>query len=693
MNKTFEKIFNPYVLAALLTLVILLLKGAFISKSGFQILNEGVVEKNAIRTIHCDFDNDGYSNKIILFKNLVGNAAIQIYGRSNTVLDQHNFQSLIPPLNGSLACYDYNNDNTYEIYTITQSSDSVFLNILEIKNNEIIPSAKFICRVNKINGKFDYAADVQEIVDSDGDDIKEIYIVIKAGLSLAPRKIFRYSPHNDQLISTKDAGSVIGVLKSFDINNDGFSGIYGNNMATSNYPEDSNILYNDNNAYCLIYTHDLKPLFDPIVIELPSTFIQTCIVNENNKSNPVFFVDKRHYDTLRTLELLKTDLNGKVLSRKTINDDFSTITVMRLFSLSEKNKLFIVSKKGEIRIYDPELKLIKSINLNIGNVKPHLFPLFDEKGIVKGYAMSSENKRKLTLLNTKLKPVQYYNIYPEDGSYNSQQIKIDKKIRTFLLTGDSYFIISYKSNKYFFLNYVLYLLTFLLFLLMFHIYRKTQISRIKKRIEREKEISDLQLRNIKNQIDPHFTLNTLNSISYYILKKDHQKANYYLTKQSRLIRETLQNTNKISVSLQQEIDYLKDYIELQQMRHNYKFDYTININENVDQGILIPKMILQTFVENAIKHGLQPKNKNDGELIINVFKKDWHIIIEITDNGQGRKYAKQHSAKTSTGKGLSINREIIDLYNNLNNSNVSFEVGDLFDKNGKAAGTRVRIVV
>lgn len=206
----------------------------------------------------------------------------------------------------------------------------------------------------------------------------------------------------------------------------------------------------------------------------------------------------------------------------------------------------------------------------------------------------------------------------------------------------------------------------------------------------ELELIDLQLKSIRNQIDPHFTFNAMNSIGASILKHKPDEAYSYLQKFSRLIRVLLDSSDKIERTLEDEITFVSNYLELEQYRHSQKFTYAVNVSQDVDPYIKVPKMIIQTFAENAVRHGLMHLNKK-GRLIIDLSIEKKFLLIVVEDNGIGRLKSKELGT-SSTGRGLNIMNEFFKLFEKKTNQKVKFEIIDLYDSKKYPSGTRVEIL-
>lgn len=148
---------------------------------------------------------------------------------------------------------------------------------------------------------------------------------------------------------------------------------------------------------------------------------------------------------------------------------------------------------------------------------------------------------------------------------------------------------------------------------------------------KEKEITQLQLNSIRSQLNPHFLFNALAGIQNLMNKNEIDNANKYLSKFARLTRNVL--NDKELVSLAQEKALLDDYLQMEQLR--FGFSYEIKTDDNLDlENIEIPSMLLQPFVENAVKHGISQK-ANDGKITITFNKQANNLVLTITDNGNG----------------------------------------------------------
>jgi ligand-binding sensor domain-containing protein len=213
----------------------------------------------------------------------------------------------------------------------------------------------------------------------------------------------------------------------------------------------------------------------------------------------------------------------------------------------------------------------------------------------------------------------------------------------------------------------------------------------RRKAEKEKEFIELQLKTIKSQIDPHFAFNAINTIASYIYSENPDHAYDYFTRFARMIRNILEDNEKISRPLAEEIGFVENYLELQKMRFKDKFDYFLEIDPHIPPDTQVPKMMLQSYAENSIKHGLMHRTSG-GILRISVRQEDYCLVAIIEDNGVGRQKAAELNPD-STRKGYKIMEQIIALYRILYKKEIRQVVEDLVSADGDAAGTRVILTI
>lgn len=210
-------------------------------------------------------------------------------------------------------------------------------------------------------------------------------------------------------------------------------------------------------------------------------------------------------------------------------------------------------------------------------------------------------------------------------------------------------------------------------------------------LQREIKLNNLLVKSIRLKSIPHFNANVLASIEYFILSHSVEEANKYLSLYSRFTNSTLLDVDKPSRSLDKELEYVRLYLSLEQMRYGDSLSYRISVAPEVDTATQVPNMILHTYCENAVKHGLRNKAGN-GRIDIEVTARPGGINIAVTDDGVGREAAATFST-SSTKQGLSIMEQQIELYNQRNDRHIVQTVTDLKTPEGRACGTHFELFV
>ena len=224
-------------------------------------------------------------------------------------------------------------------------------------------------------------------------------------------------------------------------------------------------------------------------------------------------------------------------------------------------------------------------------------------------------------------------------------------------------------------------------------WNRNRINNIKQQTFLKQQVAETEMKALRAQMNPHFIFNSLNSIQKYILKKEHFEASQYLTRFSRLIRLILDHSNQNTILLSSELDLLRLYIEMESLRFDNSFTHTINVDKNINaESYLIPSMLIQPYVENAIWHGLLHK-EDKGHLALNFSLSDSNNLkVVIEDNGVGREKAREFKSKQVLKKksyGMQITENRIAIINKTMNINATSDIVDLKDAFGNAIGTKV----
>jgi LytS/YehU family sensor histidine kinase len=230
-----------------------------------------------------------------------------------------------------------------------------------------------------------------------------------------------------------------------------------------------------------------------------------------------------------------------------------------------------------------------------------------------------------------------------------------------------------------------------LFVLFVYKYRTNNLRK-----EFQLKMYDVELKALRSQMNPHFIFNSINSIQYYILNKSPQQAYSYLAKFSNLMRRILQNSKINYITLEEEMESLNLYLELESIRMEGELQYFIEVDNEINQkNTYIPSMIIQPYVENAILHGLLNK-EGEKKIVIRMIKEITHLYCEIDDNGIGRVKAKELN-KNRTNKhestAMKTTKDRLEILNRKNTGKLSINIVDKYDNAGNSLGTKVQVFI
>ena len=221
-----------------------------------------------------------------------------------------------------------------------------------------------------------------------------------------------------------------------------------------------------------------------------------------------------------------------------------------------------------------------------------------------------------------------------------------------------------------------FILLVLIILMAVRLYKKTDET---KNAKLQQQIAKLQLNSIRSQLNPHFLFNALSGIQNLINKNEIDNANKYLSKFARLTRNVLDDKELISLSHEKTL--LDDYLQMEQLRFGFRYELETDQNLDLD-NIEIPSMLLQPFVENAIKHSIAQK-ANEGEIMVSFVKHSNDIVLTVTDNGNGFDTDKKYN-----GLGLQLSDSRIALLNNVYRENRF-----ILEKHSNGKGTKISLTL
>lgn len=698
-------ILNPFIQALPFAIIAIILLPDIYQKFHTSVIPNSI--NNNIEYIEkfIDLDNDGNSELIILHNNI--NVIpplphISVFSATNTP-KYDIWLSGQWITSGNLFHVDYDNDESEELVIFTINNDSVFVNLFEIDAlDSIFTVVCFIDRVEKFRQGYDIS--ISHIGNSDltGDGHDEFIFIFMSGYSQKHRGVYAWDIKNNCLIRSPEFGMALDLSQHYlvDLDNDGFEEIILNSYSNKYYANTKTvndpIPYPDTSSYLIVLDHNLNFLFEPKAIFCYKMYVAPIKLDSTIVIASLELVEEK-LTFSQLINLYNTE--GILIGTNKIEQKGSRHDRLFIDGNEINDEFFILlPNEGVIKCYNSGLELRNNWKIDQANLLVHKPIDIDNDGLneyfFKKYSNSDQVSNYIIASNnfSDQISISINNIQDEEFLISITNKKVNGLNESFLLqlSLENSYICQYKKNPKYKYRIVIWILIYSILVSFIALIQWSQRIKTNNRLKSEKELSMYQLRAIKNQIDPHFTLNTLNAISSLYGTGQDKEAYKYMTKLSRLMLLVLNNSDQIGTTLKAEMEMIENYIELQQIRFKNVFEYSINWDSKKLSQREVPRMLIHFFTENAIKHGLRLKGKN-GILKIDINEREKYLRIVIEDNGVGRKAAKQDKS-FSSGKGLEIAYKICKLYKNLSGVKVSFNIIDLIDEN-VPAGTRVAITV
>ncbi len=635
-----------------------------------------------------DLDSDGNSECISIDLNDQEQTKI-IVSRDNKILDQYNLRYQ-PLYINQVYFNDYNNDSFKECYVFTISQDSIFLNIIDpIRSGKTILSNRFIDLRRKAQNSDD-TPQIFPVGTVAGQDkrFNDLIFIITAGYSTQPRNVYRYLINEDSLIKSPENGAVIHGCLISDINGDSLPEFLLNVGATGNL--DESYPFTDRYSWLMILDNTLKYFFPPIKIGGNPSRIQVLPFQTKNKTHVLAFYDYFGSDDIQSSFYL-FDTKGNKIKEKPITDyepAFSKIFPNK--DIKRQTFFFLKNRNTEIVEIDSSLQEISTIKIpqiRYGYPIAEIDLDFDSK---KELIFQGIDQKTLIFVQDNFK-------YPVSWQYNSddfnplfsQFLKVGDKPIIYVQFSDHGSYISYEKNPFYYLRFLLYFAIFFAIFFFISLIGRVQRYRLEMKKKNEMKMVSLQMKAIKNQIDPHFTLNVLNAIgSLYSDEKNREKADYIFSKYAKLIRQTVITSDQVTVTLAEELDFVKNYIEIEKFRCDNSFNYSITVDKDSNMESRIPRTLIHTFVENAIKYGIRRRTEGG---ILNIDIQTVNGILSIIVEDNGKRVGLHDASINGTGKGLTILKELIDLYYRLENVKITYTLQNITEGNGTFSGTQAII--
>jgi two-component sensor histidine kinase len=680
-------IYSSVFLAAIPSIIILSFLPPLGTKS--KLLVEPLVDKSLSGSVYYDLNSDNISEAILSGKG-VPYFHILVMNNDNQVYDQWNLPDSIDLDVSDYFFGNYDHDPYAEIYIFTYKGDSLFLNVNEFFDPHGTKIEHlFITKIGLINNKVTSNIWPAGFYDTNGDGKDELFFSIQTGFGLEPRRLYSYDLVNGKLRSSQITGEICQSPKMIDSDGDGRPEIFGFMGASGNYKK--YVPFDDWSSWLMVFNDSLKFEFPPVgfpgltnILEINSfknNRIVGYLVSHNTGS-----ADK----TVKKPGVMLYSSEGKKINERLFSDlGLNNRTHLTVLKSRNIDRIYLLGK--ELLELNDQLNVIKRVKspFNSDYVCYSVDIDFDGENELFLYSASEE---KLIIFNSALQKIAETRLKGTEKKFRfSHYSSGNNKNKVFLDAGGGYgYFLNLKRNTFYYLGYLAYPGIYLLSLLFILIVKRINTLQIVQKESLNRKLVTLQLQGIKSQLDPHFTFNTLNSIASLIYLEDRQLAYDYMNKFTHLLRGLINDAERIYRSLGEELEFVTTYLELEKLRFGERFNYEIVIGQYINQQEQVPKLVLQTFAENAIKHGVMSR-ADGGTLKIGAEKRDDYLILSFEDNGINSISAEGQSV--STGKGLRLTGEFYDTLNQINKKPIKHFLIDLKNENGNPLGTRVEVWV
>lgn len=678
---------HPFFIGLVITGIILFF--ALPDVSRYKVDEVERIATDGWRTIFFpDLDQDGTSEEI--FMDRAPNMLQLMLLRDRKLIEQYNLRS--KPLSiGFFYSGDYNSDGYEEIYLLTMRNDSLLLSIIDpLVRRDYLLHERLVFYSDTIQFKNEFPeAQMIGLSGFPEGPNKKLIFSICSGFARQPRNIFRYDLDQDQLEMSPLSGASVHNPCLFDLDGDSLNELLLETTAPGNYQ--TFIPYSDHSSWLMVLDDDMEFLFPPVEFPGYPSYVR---VSPFILDDSVFLAVLHHYYGTDTIQsgLYVYDHQGLLVrSREMEFTGWGTLFLVVGKRDASPVVYVLDNVHQEINVFDEHLNLVRvRETAPLGKKNIFFHHDLDNDGIPEMIWMG-ERMGTFVIYRQGFKDPLLVDL--QENSYPSYCITLrrDGKDLFYAQFQDAGYIAAYEKNPFYYLKYPFALGSWLLVSLAVFLIFRLQQFRARKQYMTRNKIIELQILSLKNQIDPHFTFNILNAIgSLYIKGTDRSKAYNIFIKYSDLLRQTIRNSDKISVSLEEEIRFIENYLELEQIRSDYSFECDLNISEDVDLRKKIPRMLVFSFVENSVKHGVR-RVKQNGQLSISISAADHHCQISIRDNGPGLN--NQNDTRNGTGKGMQIIDEMIALFFELEGKKISYTMRDLASDNQESTGTETFIVI
>lgn len=682
---------NPFFQALVVAVTVILFAPLGIEKYRCEQV-ELITSFDGTQFIYADLDHDGVSERVHTFCNNSQNAGIAL-GKGLYNQDQFNFKGVYEELSPRLMIGDYDGNGLDEIFIFTLHADSLLLHILQYGDTPgLILENRLMAIVGKNLQDPDFKLFPGEITDMNGDGYGDLVFAVCAGHSRQPRSVTIYDILNDTLHTSPLLGANISNFLMTNLDQDPYPEFVLNTYASGNYKDDP-VPYSDTSSWLIVLDHDLGFLFPPLEFPGRTGGLQATLIQTSGGAKRILCCAGYGSPRPNTLEIFLADLQGNVIRQRLsdFNNAFASIgLLLSVPGFTEDHALYGIEKEGFYEI-DSMLEIRRISEVTFSRRHPDFLDI-DLDGMQEIILLVPGHQKHLVCRRDFSHAVELDMPMQPEPLLLSVKLNGDAPPQLSAQGDQVWKLFDYKVNLAYRLRILVWLGIYLAVLSFILGIRKLYGIQLKRRYETEKQMTRLQLSGIKAQMEPHFIMNTINMIGSTIYRQKPEEAYRHLLNFSGMVRSLLLSADRLTRTLEEELAFVSNYLELEKSRFPGLFDFSVKVPEDIDpEKVIVPKMIIQIHAENALKHGLMPKMEG-GRLEISLKEAGGYLEILLLDNGIGR-HAAGRKPSGSTGKGMKIIGQLFETYNKHNRLPLRQEIEDLHDERGQPAGTRVRIFV
>jgi len=640
------------------------------------------------KQFYSDLDLDGRSEQIVQ-TNYSGHPVLEVFANDESFMEVVRLSGELLDSKISMQTGDTDEDGYAEIFVLTIRNDSVLLNGYEFLGDDgHFITDLFIADYPPVSDNNNLRLVSFKVVKVPGDGRQKLLIMLRAGYNLTPRQLMLVDPHSMEVSRSLNSAAGYNSLFNYKNKEDITELILAGSSAFRNFSMDDTVLFNDNSGWLVCFSPDLQDML--LVKEYPddkSYIFPFCRMEDRQL---YYYVVQMKMEK-GAAYLQKLDDSGIVVREVQLGRGLGKYYFMNPLLPSLED--IVILKEDTLLHYNQDLELTRK---DAEGGEPFMEVIYlGRKTFETTNSVPFLRGDRLIFRDTTLKIIASSSpgsAVPSRGAiYTVKEYTDPADMIVAFRTQEGTLHYRLKRSSLYGIRFLVYAMVMLALYLFFFVLFRIQNYYYDRRYKIRQKIAGLQLQAVQNQLQPHFTFNVLNTIGSMILKADREQAYEYLNYFSDMLRSALLNRSGTEWQTGEELNFISTYMEMENLRFDNRFLYRQQIGQGTDLTRKVPKMSVQSFVENAVRHGLMHR-EGEGLLQVSVIEDDEHMTFIVEDNGIGREAAGKLQ-RNGAGMGNRILLEYMEVYNRMSRIKFIFRIEDLRDASGKATGTRITLKV